>query len=172
MAQLANLKRPIVNGSIPIPLEADLRSLPSHIAVCLRATGAREVTIVGDSVEFRNGGPLQVSRWNVLNAFSRGVFSINSEGCSLEYALSCRGTIIEVTIFLSVFSAILFLLKLWQGFVMVPVFWVFIVGTNFWVGIPRFRTFAERVIANAPATGLPPLSFLDIQKGLRREHFL
>ncbi len=147
---------PIRTGSVPLDHEVDSTSLPAHLAHCLHRVNASTVEIIGNRVTFTAGILRLVSNWNILVPFGSGDLIVDSDACKVRYTLNCWQLIVVATVMM-VFAAAVLLASvtdsggktLWLLLV-VPFMWLWLVGGNLAIGIPRFKSFVGRAVATAP----------------------
>ena len=131
--------------------EVDPAILPSHLADCLRRVSARSVTVEGNHVAFVGGLFRFVSNWNVLGPFGFGDLTIDSSTHQIQYRVSLRQLIVVGTgVCGFIFAAMAFdHAPFWQ-LLAVPFIWIWIVGANLAIGLPRLNRFMRRAVAAAP----------------------
>jgi hypothetical protein len=132
--------------------EVDSATLASHLANCLRRVQARSVIIEGNCVTFTGGMLRFVSNWNVLAPFGYGDLTIDSSTHQVQYRISLRQLIVFGTAACG--FAFMFMLfaraQPWQLLTFLPLGWVWLVGGNLAIGIPRFNKFIRHAITTAP----------------------
>jgi hypothetical protein len=141
---------PIRTGAVPFDQSVDSTSLPVHLAGCLRSVDASTVEILGNHVAFTAGIFRLVVNWNVLVPFGSGDLTVDSIACEVRYTLNCWQLVV-MAIAMTGFMAAFSLLSggnqmLW----FLPFVWLWLVGGNLAIGIPRFRSFIVRAVATAP----------------------
>lgn len=126
--------------------------LPPYLAECLRSVSANEVTVEGNRIRFTAGAFRLVSNWNVLVPFGFGELVVDSLNRQVTYRVSVR----QIVVFGTIATAFLFVAMLamhaWQPIFLVPFIWLWMVGGNLMIGIPRFQRFIAHILANAPRT--------------------
>jgi hypothetical protein len=88
--------------------------------------------------------------------FGSGDLAVDSIACEVRYTLNCWQLIVVTTVMI-VFGAVILLASvsdsggktLWLLPVM-PFMWLWLVGGNLAIGIPRFKRFIARAVATAP----------------------
>jgi hypothetical protein len=150
----------ISTGILRFDREVDSASLPEHIARCLRMVHASRVDVTGNQVTFTAGLFRTVGNWNVLVPFGSGNLSIESNNCEVRYRVSCSQLLVVATVMI-VFMGVLMLVSGGKaGMWFLPLMWLWLVGGNLAIGLPRFRSFLARSIADAPRKSNPPLHSL------------
>ena len=129
----------------------DLATLPAHLADCLRRLDARVVAVDQNRVSFTGGLFRLVSNWNLLVPFGFGDLTIDSSARSITYRLSFRQLVIAVTVMVGIMAGFIsFASRSWPGLAFIPVMWIWLVGGNLAIGIPRFEKFVRRTIETSP----------------------
>jgi len=147
---------PIRIGVVPFDQGVDSALLPEHLAECLRGVRASAVEITGNNVTFTGGMFRLVSNWNVLDPFGSGDLAVDADACMVRYTLNCWQLVVVATVMI-VFAAAILLASvsdsggknLWLLPVL-PFMWLWLVGGNLAIGIPRFKSFVARAVATAP----------------------
>lgn len=148
---------PIRLGVVPCDTEVDSALLPQHLASCLRSADASTVEIVGNRVRFTAGVFRMVGNWNVLVPFGSGELSVHSDRCEVRYTLNCRQIFIAATVMIAFGAAFMLTSGGSRAVWLLPFMWLWLVGGNLAIGIPRFRSFVASAIASAPRkTGTLP----------------
>lgn len=112
--------------------------------------------VVGNRVTFTAGIFRVVGSWNVLVPFGSGELFVDSDSCEVRYTLNCWQLVIGATVMI-VFAAAILLASvsdsggktLWLLPVL-PFMWLWLVGGNLAIGIPRFKSLVTRAVATAP----------------------
>lgn len=132
----------------------DLVKLPAHLAVRLEQIKAGTVEVNQNHVSFTGGlfGPGS-NRWDILVPFGFGELIVESNTRQLTYRLSCRQLFVAGTIMVGIligFSCIA-----WHslaGLLAAPIWWIWLVGLNLLIGLPRFKRFVHSAVETAPRT--------------------
>jgi hypothetical protein len=147
---------PIRTGAVPLDQGVDSDSLPAHLARCLRSVDASTVEIIGSRVTFTAGIFRLVSNWNILVGFGSGDLTVDSDACKVRYTLNCWQLVIVATVMI-VFGAVILLASVSDSggktlslLPVLPFMWLWLVGGNLAIGIPRFKSFVTRAVATAP----------------------
>lgn len=118
----------------------------------------RKLDVSGDTVSFRGGVFRLVTSWNLLGPIGRGeiVVAPTDDGLSVRYRISFRELITLVTIMILIMMVMIFSSEGMEAFPIVPVAlsfgWVFAVGGNIAICIPRFNSFVKKCAKQAGAT--------------------
>ena|SRR5579864_9143373 len=147
---------PVRTGTLAFDRAVDSALLPAHLARCLRSVNASTVEIIGNRVTFTAGIFRLVSNWNVLVPFGSGDLTVDADACKVRYTLNCSQLVVVATLMI-VFGAAILLASvsdsggktLWLLPVM-PFMWLWLVGGNLAIGIPRFKSLVTRAVATAP----------------------
>ena len=147
---------PIRTGAVRFDLGVDSALLPVHLAGCLRGVDASSIEILGNHVVFTAGMFRLVGNWNVLVPFGSGDLTVDSIACEVRYTLNCWQLVVVATVMI-VFGAVILLASvsdsggktLWL-LPVIPFMWLWLVGGNLAIGIPRFKSFVTRAVATAP----------------------
>jgi hypothetical protein len=138
-------------GAIDFNQDIDSTVLPAHLANCLRNVHAGSVKTEANRVAFSGGAFRLVTNWNVLVPFGFGELTVDSSTLEIRYRLSFRQLAISVSIAAGLMAAFfLFKALVAQFFTFVPIMWIWLVGFNLVIGVPRFETFIRKAIATAP----------------------
>lgn len=132
-------------GTLRLHPGVNLSGLPAHLANCLRGVDAREIQVETNRVTFEGGLFRFVTGWNVLSAFGRGGFVIDPDARKIRYTLSFRELVATVTLFVLLLG-----LFARDSLVFLPIVWVWFIGGNLLIGIPRVQEFLRAAIATAP----------------------
>jgi hypothetical protein len=141
---------PIRTGAIPFDQGVDSSSLAVHLAGCLRSVDASTVEILGNHVAFTAGIFRLVGSWNVLVPFGSGDLTVDSIACEVRYTLNCWQLVVMATAMTGVMAAFLLRSGGSQMLWFLPFTWLWLVGGNLAIGIPRFRSFVVRAVLTAP----------------------
>jgi hypothetical protein len=125
-------------------------ALPAYFASVLRKVNAREVKVYGDRVEFNGGIFRLVSSWNVLVPFGSGIVTIHPDIRQVQYQVSCLQLVFVVTVAVGIMSLFILSSAGWQPLLVIPIAWLWLVGGNLMIGIPRFERFIRRALADIP----------------------
>lgn len=138
----------ITTGALRFDQEVDSAALPEHLAGCLRSAKASTVETTGSYVKFTAGIFRLVGNWNVLVPFGSGSLSVDPATHMVRYDLNCSQMLVLVTLMTAVMGRFMWTsgAPLW----LLPLPWLWIVGVNLAVGIPRFRGFLKRALEHAP----------------------
>ena len=141
---------------MPLDQGVDSDSLPAHLARCLRSVDASKVDIIGNRVTFTAGIFRLVSNWNILVGFGSGDLTVDSAACKVRYTLNCWQLVVVATV-VTVFGAVILLASVSESvgktlslLPVLPFMWLWFVGGNLAIGIPRFKSFVTRSVATAP----------------------
>jgi hypothetical protein len=146
------MSSPAYNGTLEFDEGVGKTALLAHLACCLRKVNAHEVRISPNSVSFRGGVFRGVSNWNILSPFGCGDLAVDDISHEVRYQLSFRQLILVVSTLLGLgaFSA-------WSDISHNPlmlvafvVMWLWFVGGNLAIGIPRFERFLRDAIDTLP----------------------
>jgi hypothetical protein len=151
-AFVVNLEKPLMYTST-VNFEGDIDSalLPAHLADCLRRVDGRYVTVEQNRVSFTSGLFRLVSNWNVLVPFGFGDLMVDAAARRIRYRLSYRQLMIFATVMAGVMAVFIsFVSRTWAGLVFIPFMYIWLVGANLAIGIPRFDGFLRRAIETAP----------------------
>jgi hypothetical protein len=131
--------------------DLDPSALPAYFASVFQSVDARDVKVCGDSVEFKGGMFRLVGSWNILVPFGSGIVTIHPDIRQVQYQGSCHHLVFVVTVAVGIMS--LFIVSSvgrWQPLLVIPIAWLWGVGGNLIIGIPRFERFIRRALADAP----------------------
>jgi hypothetical protein len=141
---------------VPLDQGVDSDSLPAHLARCLRSVDPSTVEIIGNRVTFTAGIFRLVSNWNILVGFGSGDLTVDSDACKVRYTLNCWQLVVVATV-MTVFGAVVLLASVSDSggktlslLPVLPFMWLWFVGGNLAIGIPRFKSFVTRAVATAP----------------------
>jgi hypothetical protein len=141
-------------GAVSFSPGLESTALVGHLADSLRAADARDVKVGANTVSFTGGVFRLTSKWNVLCPFGYGNLTVEENARQVTYRLSIRQLIVVPTIviaFLAIFPLVGSVKSgSWGGLTFIPFTWMWVVGGNLAIGIPRFRSFVEKVVATAP----------------------
>jgi len=147
------MSSPEYNGALDFDEGVDRASLLAHLDFCLRKINARDVQISSDSVSFRGGLFRGVNNWNLLIPFGRGKLVVDDVRHEVRYRLSFRQLMLAALTLLGLAACLA-----WSDFghnpftlVALAVGWLWLVGGNLAIGIPRFRRFLRDSIDALPA---------------------
>jgi len=138
-------------GSLEFDDGADTALLVAHLAECLRRAGAASVSAAHASVSFR-GGLFRVTPWHMLIAFDRGELIVDESTHEVRYRVSVQHLVIAATVMLTYVGALAW--SEMKHSLVVPFFivfgWLWLVGANLLVAIPRFKDFLRKAVDSAP----------------------
>jgi hypothetical protein len=140
--------------TVPFDSSVDLAMLPAHLADRLRQINARTVEADQNRVSFTgglfgSGG----NRWDVLIPFGFGDLTVDSNTRELRYSLSFRQLVVVATIMVGIlvgFTCYAFHSS--AGLISAPIWWIWLVGLNLFIGLPRFKKFVHSAIETASRT--------------------
>lgn len=139
--------------TVSLSCEVDQRMLPAHLADCLRQINARTVKIDKDLVSFTGGVFGAGGRGDILIPFGFGDLTIDSNSRQLRYRLSFRQLFIGTTVLVAFIVGLTsYWYRWWDGLIVGIIGWVWLVGLNLFIGLPRFRKFVHSAIETAPHT--------------------
>jgi hypothetical protein len=134
-------------GNIEFGPEVDAAALPAHLADSLRAAKATSVEVNANRVGFSGGMFRPVGNWNVLVPFEWGELVVDPEARQVQYVLSIGQLLVFATGLAGFMGAFLVLATRSWSLVVFPVFiWLWLVGGNLAIGLPRFRSFIRQAI--------------------------
>ncbi len=138
----------VLEGSFDFDTGVEKTALLSHLAECLRKVDARGVHIIEGRVSFRGGLFRGVSNWNVLAAFGSGELIVDEVLHAVRYRLSVGQIVALVTLIVAAMAA-----SIWSDTRRVgwstlfpALAWLWLVGGNLAVGLPRFKSFLRNAI--------------------------
>jgi hypothetical protein len=137
-------------GSLQFGPDVDPSALPAYFASVLQKVDAREVKIYGDRVEFKGGIFRLVNSWNILVPFGSGIVTIRPDIRQIAYQVSCLQLVFVATVALGIMSLFILSSAGWQPLLVILIAWLWLVGGNLIVGIPRFERFIRRALVDAP----------------------
>src|SRR2546426_1750981 len=132
----------------------DLAMLPTHLADRLRQINARTVEVDQNRVSFSgglfgSGG----NRWDVLIPFGFGDLTVDSNTRQLRYRLSFRQLVVVSTIMVGILAGVgRYVFHSSAGLISALIWWVWLVGLNLFIGLPRFKKFINSALETAPRT--------------------
>jgi hypothetical protein len=133
--------------------DVDLAALPAHLADCLRRLDARAVKVDQNRVSFTGGLFRLVGNWNVLIPFGFGDLMIDPIARNIRYRLSFRQLIIFATVGVGILiGSFAYESHSWGTVTFMPIAWIWLVGGNLAIGLPRFKKFLDSAIETAPRT--------------------
>jgi len=139
-------------GALEFDDGVDTAALITHLADHLRKLDGRDIKISRASVSFRGGLFRGVNNWNILVPFGYGELIADETTHEVRYRLSFRQLICAATALLGLafvigWSAAKFepVVPLVVGFA-----WLWLVGGNLMLGIPRFQRFLQDAIDSLP----------------------
>jgi hypothetical protein len=140
--------------TLSIDSAVDLSRLPTHLAMCLQQIKARTVEVNHNHVSFTGGlFGFERNRWDILIPFGFGGLTVESETRQLTYRLSFRQLFVAGTIMVGILTGFTyFAWHSWAGLLAAPVWWIWLVGGNVLIGLPRFEKFVSSAIETAPRT--------------------
>jgi hypothetical protein len=157
-------------GALPFDQAIDSALLPQHLASHLRSVSASTVEIAGSRVTFTAGIFRMVGNWNVLVPFRSGELSVQSDSCVVRYTLNCWQLVIVATTMIALIAVFLLVLGGNDALWFLPLMWLWLVGGNLAMGIPRFRSSLARAIAGAPRKSSTFSRSRLISTGENRDH--
>jgi hypothetical protein len=128
--------------------DLDPSALPAYFAEVLLKVDAREVRAYWDRVEFKGGMFRLVSSWNVLVPFGSGTVTIHPDIRQVRYRLSYLQLVFVATIAAGIMSLFVLSSVGWQPLLVIPIVWLWLVGGNLIIGVPRFERFIRRALAD------------------------
>jgi len=130
----------------------------------LRRLSPSELNVSGGTVSFRAGVFRLVSNWNLLVPISRGeiVVAPANDGVSVRYTISFRQLVTVATIMIVIMMVMIcssegsqaLPLAVFGGSIM----WLWLVGMNLAIAIPRFRRFVRKCVESAGATEIKQIA--------------
>jgi hypothetical protein len=137
--------------AVSLASEVDQEMLPAHLADCLRRINARTVKIDKNLISFTGGIFGEGSRWDILIPFGFGDLTIQSNPRQLRYRLSFRQLFIGATVMVAFIVGLTCFKFHWSdGLIAGIIGWVWLVGLNLFIGLPRFKKFLQGAIETAP----------------------
>jgi hypothetical protein len=137
--------------TVMLGADVDLAVLPTHLADRLRHINARTIKIHQDHISFTGGIFGSGSRWDILVPFGFGDLTVDSNSHNLRYRLSLRQLIICATVMVGILAGFgCYASHSTEGLIIAPVGWLWLVGGNLAIGIPRFKNFVRTAIDTAP----------------------
>jgi hypothetical protein len=132
----------------------DLAKPPAHLAVRLQQIKAGTVEVNQNHVSFTGGlfGSGR-NRWDILIPFGFGDLTVESNTRQLKYRLSFRQLFVAGTIMVGILTG--FFYFAWHslgGLLAAPIWWIWLVGLNLLIGLPRFEKFVHSAVETAPRT--------------------
>ena len=125
--------------------------LLGHLADCLTQINARTVKIDRDLISFTGGVFGAGSRQDILIPFGFGDLTIESNPRQLRYRLSFRQLFIGATVLVAIIVGLIsYESNLSNGIIAGIIGWVWLVGLNLFIGLPRFKKFLDGAIETAP----------------------
>ena len=141
--------------TLNIDSAVDLSNLPAHLAVRLQQIKAGTVEVNQNHVSFTGGlfGSGR-NRWDILVPFGFGDVTVKSDTRQLTYRLSFRQLFVAGTIMVGILTGFSYFAwhSLLAGLVAAPIWWIWLVGGNLLIGLPRFKRFVNGAIETAPRT--------------------
>ena len=139
-------------GTLEFDAGVDTTALIVHLADYLRKLEARDIRISQASVSFRGGLFRAVSNWNILIPFGYGKLIVDETAHQVRYGLSFRQLICVVTTMLALACLIEWSVATFDSVVplVLGIGWLWLVGGNLMLGIPRFRRFLRGAIDSLP----------------------
>jgi hypothetical protein len=132
----------------------DLSRLPAYLAVRLQEINAGTVEVNQNHVSFTGGlfGSGR-NRWDILIPFGFGDLTVKSDTRQLTYRLSFRQLFVAGTIIVAILTGFSYFVgHSLAGLVAAPIWWIWIVGLNLFIGLPRFEKFVSTAVETAPRT--------------------
>jgi hypothetical protein len=140
----------MLKGTIAFDEGVDSSALPAHLASCLARVHAREVRVDSNSISFSGGLFRFVSNWNVLVQFGTGELKVETRVRRVGYRVSVRQLVFVSTALCALVSIPVIASCSWSGMAIVSFLWLWLVGGNLAIGVPRFRSFIRHCIESAP----------------------
>ncbi len=136
-----------IEGSLHIGLMPAETLLP-YLCDRLREVKARRITVTDHAVSFRGGMFRFVGKWNVLVPFGHGELMVDEQKRELRYRLSIRQMVLLVTFVVAAATIAAWVgLQTGPGILLVSaVGWIWLVGGNLLIGIPRFKRFLRKAV--------------------------
>jgi hypothetical protein len=137
--------------TVNVDLAVDLAMLPAHLADRLRRINARTVEVDQNRILFTgglfgSGG----NRWGVLIPFGFGDLTVDSNTRQLRYRLSFRQLVVVATIMVGILAGFGYVIHSSAWLISAAIAWVWLVGLNLFIGLPRFNKFVHSAIDTAP----------------------
>jgi hypothetical protein len=136
--------------------EIDTAELAAHLARSLNKARAGSVVVQGNCVMFTGGVFRWVDNWNILVPFGSGKLDISPGDGHIRYCLNFRQLVVATTALVGLMVLALLAVRLWQPLLFIPVGWLWVVGGNLMLGIPRFERFLRDRISTAPRLSIKP----------------
>ena len=140
----------MLKGTFEFDEGVDSGALPAHLAACLARVHAREIQVDSNLISFSGGLFRFVGNWNVLVQFDTGELSVDPHKRCVDYRVSVRQLVIVGTALCTLVTIVMVASSNWAGTAIVPLLWLWLVGVNLAIGVPRFRGFIRRCIESAP----------------------
>ena len=125
--------------------------LAKEIVKNLEKVRARNIEIIGNRITFTGGLFRFVTNWNILVPITRGEIRIDRTNQCVQYTLNFSQLIIIGTIM--VIAAGIFAISNGApaSFLLftLPFIWIWLVGMNLIIGIPRFNALIRSIIKSA-----------------------
>ena len=137
-------------GSLQFGEDLDHFALPDYFSDVLQKVDARDIRVYGDRVEFKGGIFRLVNSWNILVPFGSGIVIIRPGIRQVAYQVSCLQLVCFATVAVGIMSLLILSSVGWQPLLVIPVLWLWVVGGNLLIGIPRFERFIRRALADGP----------------------
>lgn len=140
--------------TLTIDSAVDLAKLPAHLAVRLQQIKAGTVEVNQNHISFTGGLFGQGrNRWDILIPFGFGDLTVESSTRQLRYRLSFRQLFLAGTIMVGILTG--FSYFAWHSLsalLAAPIWWIWLVGINLLIGLPRFEKFVNSAVEAAPRT--------------------
>jgi hypothetical protein len=140
--------------TLNIDSAVDLSRLPAHLAAHLQQNKAATVEVNQNHVSFTIGlfGSGR-NRWDILIPFGFGDLTVASDTRQLTYRLSFRQLFVAGITKVGILTG--FSYFAWHslaGLLAAPIWWIWLVGLNLFIGLPRFEQFVSSAVETAPRT--------------------
>jgi hypothetical protein len=144
----------VYTRTVNIGRDVDLLKLPAHLAARLHDIHARTVEINQNQVSFTGALFGFGNRWDLLVPFGFGDLTIDANALQLSYRLSFRQLMIVTSVMVGIMAGVgCSMFRSWEGLVIFPFGWTWLVGGNLAIGLPRFKKFIDSAIETAPRLG-------------------
>lgn len=140
--------------TLNVDSDVDFSRLPAHLGACLQEINAGTVGVDQNRVSFTGGlfGSGR-NRWDILIPFGFGDLTVKSDTRQLTYRLSFRQLFVTGTIMVGILTGFSYFAgHSLAGLASAPIWWIWLVGLNLFIGLPRFERFVSTAIETAPRT--------------------
>lgn len=79
-----------------------------------------------------------------------GIVTIHPDIRQVQYQVSCLQLVFIATVAVGIMSLFILSSAGWQPLLVIPIAWLWLVGGNLIIGIPRFERFIRRALADVP----------------------